>query len=59
MIDPNDSLPPLSEEWLIEIQRRSAEFDAGLAQPIPWKQVRTDALRRLGLTERDDPPIDF
>jgi putative addiction module component (TIGR02574 family) len=44
---PADSLPPLSDEWLAEIQRRSAEFDAGLVQATPWEQIRADALRRV------------
>ena len=42
-----DALPPLNDDWLAEIDRRSAEYDAGLVQPIPWEQVRADALRRL------------
>ena len=45
---PEDALPPLSEEWLAEIRRRSAEFDAGHAVTVPWEQVRADALRRAG-----------
>ncbi len=48
---PGEAAPPLSEEWLAEIQRRSAEYDAGLVQPIPWEQVRADALRRLNGAE--------
>jgi putative addiction module component (TIGR02574 family) len=44
---PDDALPPLSDEWLAEINRRSAEYDAGLVQPIPWEQVRADAGRRI------------
>jgi putative addiction module component (TIGR02574 family) len=44
---PEDSLPPLSDEWLAEIQRRSAEFDAGSVATTPWEDVRADALRRL------------
>lgn len=47
---PEDALPPISDEWLAEIQRRSAEYDAGQVQPIPWEQIRADALRRAGLT---------
>ena len=43
---PDDAMPPLSDEWLAEIQRRSAECDAGSVQPIPWVQIRADALRR-------------
>lgn len=50
---PADSLPPLSDEWVAEIQRRSAEFDSGEVQAIPWEQVRADALRRAGLTVQD------
>jgi putative addiction module component (TIGR02574 family) len=43
---PEDALPPLSDEWLAEINRRSAEYDSGSAQPIPWEQIRADALLR-------------
>jgi putative addiction module component (TIGR02574 family) len=46
---PEEALPPLSDEWLAEIGRRSAEYDAGKVQPIPWEQVRAEALRRAGL----------
>jgi putative addiction module component (TIGR02574 family) len=45
---PDDSLPPLSNEWLSEIRRRSEEFDTGRAVTVPWEQVRADALRRAG-----------
>jgi putative addiction module component (TIGR02574 family) len=44
---PEDSAPALSDEWRAEINRRSAEYDAGQAQPVPWEQVRADANRRL------------
>jgi putative addiction module component (TIGR02574 family) len=44
---PEDAMPPLSDEWLAEIQRRSAEYDAGAVQPVPWEQIRADAMRRL------------
>jgi putative addiction module component (TIGR02574 family) len=44
---PDDAMPPLSNEWLAEIQRRSAEYDAGTVQPTPWEQIRSDASRRL------------
>jgi putative addiction module component (TIGR02574 family) len=50
---PADALPPLSAEWIAEIQRRSAEFDAGVVQTIPWQQVKADALRRAGTTVPD------
>jgi putative addiction module component (TIGR02574 family) len=32
---PADGIPPLSDEWLTEIRRRSDEFDAGKSQTIP------------------------
>jgi putative addiction module component (TIGR02574 family) len=51
---PADSLPPLTDEWLAEIKRRSAEYDSGLIDTVPWEQVRADALRRAGLTVPDD-----
>jgi putative addiction module component (TIGR02574 family) len=44
---PADCLPPPTDEWLAEIQRRSAEFDAGLVQATPWEQIRADALHRV------------
>jgi len=44
---PDEAAPPLSEEWLAEIQSRSAELDAGTAKTVPWEQVRADAIRRL------------
>jgi putative addiction module component (TIGR02574 family) len=42
--------PPLDEEWLAEIERRSAEYDAGQVKGIPWEEVRANAFRRAGLT---------
>ena len=44
---PEDALPPLSDAWKAEIRRRSAAFEAGTAQPIPWDTIRADALQRL------------
>ena len=43
---PPNALPPLSDEWRMEIQRRSAELDAGTVTTIPWEQVRDEAFRR-------------
>jgi putative addiction module component (TIGR02574 family) len=48
---PPDAMPPLSDEWLAEIERRSAEYDAGAVTPIPWEQVRAESLRRLSGAE--------
>ena len=50
---PSDSLPPLSDEWVAEIQRRSAEYDAGSAEVVSWERVKTEALRRVGVTVPD------
>jgi len=44
---PDEAMPPLSDEWRVEIERRSAEFDTGMVQPIPWEQVRLEAMQRL------------
>ncbi len=38
---------PLDEAWLVEIQRRSAEYDAGLIKAIPWQEVKVRARQRL------------
>ena len=48
---PADSLPPLTDEWLEEIRRRSAEYESGSVQTVFWEQVRADALRRVGVIE--------
>jgi putative addiction module component (TIGR02574 family) len=50
---PVNGLPPLSDEWHEEIKRRSAEYDSGSVQTVPWEQVRADALRRIGVTQSD------
>ncbi len=47
---PLEAVPGLSEDWRLEINRRSAEFDAGLVATVPWEQIRADALRRAGVT---------
>ncbi len=48
---PGDALPSLSDEWMAEIERRSAEYDSGSVQTVPWEQIRADALRRAGLQD--------
>ena len=48
---PADSLPPLTDEWQEEIRRRSAEYESGSVQTVPWEQIRADALRRVGVTD--------
>jgi len=50
---PSDLLPPLSDEWVAEIQRRSAEYDAGSAETVSWEQVKAEALRRVGMAVPD------
>ena len=48
---PADSLPPLTDEWIEEIRRRSAEYESGSVQTVPWEQIRADALRRVGVMD--------
>ena len=50
---PADALPPLSDEWTAEIRRRSAEYDSGCAETVPWEQIKAEALGRAGLTVPD------
>ena len=42
---------PLSEEWMAEIERRSADYDAGLVKTIPWETVRRDLWKKIGLPD--------
>lgn len=51
---PADDLPPLSDEWIAEIQRRSAEYDSGTVETVSWEQVKAEALRRVGMAVPDD-----
>jgi hypothetical protein len=41
---PDDALPLLSDEWMAEIRRRSAELAAGTATTILWEVVRGEAI---------------
>jgi putative addiction module component (TIGR02574 family) len=36
-------LRPFEDSWLTEIQRRSAEYDSGAVQAIPWGDVKQRA----------------
>jgi putative addiction module component (TIGR02574 family) len=42
---------PFDTSWLPEIQRRSAEYDAGAVRPIPWSEVK-------GRARQQDTPRD-
>jgi putative addiction module component (TIGR02574 family) len=44
---PKSALPPLSDEWLAKVDRRSIGRRRGWAATVPWREVRADALRRL------------
>ena len=44
---PPGKLPPLDEQWLEEIARRSAEFDSGTASTVPWSEIKASVLNRL------------
>jgi putative addiction module component (TIGR02574 family) len=44
---PENEQPPLSAEWLSEIEKRSAEYDAGKVESIPWETIKTAAINRL------------
>lgn len=36
---PEDQPPQLSEQWLVEIERRAAELDSGAVKPDSWEEV--------------------
>jgi putative addiction module component (TIGR02574 family) len=44
-------LRPFDDWWLGEIQRRSAEYNAGGVEAIPWSEVKERARRQV--TGRD------
>jgi putative addiction module component (TIGR02574 family) len=41
---PDSEELPLSPEWLAEVERRSAEIDAGAAELVDWEVVREETL---------------
>ena len=47
-VSPECWLAP-SDEWLAEINRRSAAYDAGDMQSASWDEVRERARRKAGL----------
>ena len=50
---PDDQPPALSDEWLAEIERRSAEIDSGEVATKPWEDVRARLLERHGVDRED------
>ena len=50
---PDDQPPALSEEWLAEIEHRSAELDSGAVIPEPWSDIRQRVFRRHGIADAD------
>ena len=50
---PDDQPPSLSDDWLNEIQRRSAEIDAGTAATEPWENVRQRLFEKHGMNDAD------
>jgi putative addiction module component (TIGR02574 family) len=43
--------PPLSDEWRVEIERRSKELEEGTARLTPWSEVRQQAREQQGYHE--------
>jgi putative addiction module component (TIGR02574 family) len=46
---PPEEWPPLSDDWMQEIQHRSDEYDSGRMTAAPWSDVRSRARREAGL----------
>lgn len=44
---PEGSQPPLPEEWLAEISRRSADYDSGKVETVSWDTIKAEAPLRL------------
>ena len=38
---------PFADEWIVEVQRRSAEIDAGTVTLTPWSEVKARVRKRL------------
>ena len=42
-----EELPPLSDEWLAEIERRSADYVPGVTPTHSWEEVKAEAMQHL------------
>ena len=45
--EPLEPADDVDAAWLVEIERRMADPDAGRAQTIPWEEARKQILARL------------
>jgi putative addiction module component (TIGR02574 family) len=50
---PDDHPPTLSAEWLVELERRSAEIDTGAVTTESWSEVRQRLMTRVGFDEKN------
>jgi len=50
---PDDRPPQLSEEWLAELERRSAELDSGTVAPEPWPDIRQRLFGKHKIADAD------
>lgn len=48
---PDDQPPNLSVQWLAEIQRRSAEIDAGDVKTEDWSAIRERLFAKHGVRD--------
>jgi putative addiction module component (TIGR02574 family) len=46
---PPEDWPLPDAQWITEVQRRSAEYDAGRMPAAPWPEVQARARARAGL----------
>jgi putative addiction module component (TIGR02574 family) len=46
---PAEQWPPVSDEWLAEIERRSALVDSGAMSTATWEEVRKRTRAKAGL----------
>ena len=42
-----ETMPPRSDEWLAEIERRSADYVPGVTPTYSWEEIRAEAKQRL------------
>ena len=45
--------PKWATAWAAELDRRVNELDVGTVKTIPWEQVKSEELERLGLDQTD------
>ena len=52
-----DSEDDVDTEWALEVERRSREMKEGTVRPVPWKEVKSAARKRVRSPRSPHPGV--